>query len=276
MSTWFQSNIGNTRATQRLHEWLLDALAAPAANAQIEGNQVSATAIVAPTRSSNYCQIQGKYFAITETEEVTDKAGRDSEIAYQKANKLKELANDMEYALLINSSAVSGAVGTARELKGVKGWLTTNVMTGTATSTGSNEPLTEAVFNDALQLVWKSGGKPSNCLMGAFQKRKIDGFTSNVKNVNADENKLVNNIEVYESPFGKVALRIHHIMHDSLPGQIFIFGDMKLWRKAWLRPLKWKQLPYTGFANFWGCEAEFTLESRAEAGSGVITELTTA
>ena len=33
VSTWFQSNIGNTRATQRLHEWLLDALAAPAANA---------------------------------------------------------------------------------------------------------------------------------------------------------------------------------------------------------------------------------------------------
>lgn len=276
VSTWFQSNIGNSKATQRTHEWMLDALAAPAANAQIEGNQVSATAIVAPVRSSNQCQILGKYFAVTETEEVVDKAGRDSEVAYQKTNKLKELANDMEYALLINASTVTGAVGTAREMKGVIGWLTTNVMTGTATSSGSNEPLLERVFNDALQLVWNAGGKPSNCMMGAFQKRQIDGFTSNVKNVNADEKKLVNHIAIYESPFGTVSLRIHHIMHDSAPGKLVILGDMKLWKKAWLRPLKWKNLPYTGFAQFWGCEAELTLESRAEAGSGIITELTTA
>lgn len=276
VDTWFQSNIGSTKATQRTHEWMLDALAAPASNAQIEGNQVSATAIVAPTRTSNQCQILGKYFAITETEEIVEKAGRDSEVAYQKTNKLKELANDMEYALLINASTVTGAVGTARQMKGVIGWLTTNVMTGTATSVGSNEPLTEDVFNRALQLVWNTGGKPSNCLMGAFQKRKIDAFTTNVKNVNADENKLVNNVSIYESPFGTVALKIHHIMHTEAPDKLIIFGDMKLWKKAWMRPLKWKNLPYTGFAQFWGCEAELTLESRAETGSGIITELTTA
>lgn len=276
VETWFQSNIGNGKATQRTHEWMLDALAAPGSNAQIEGNQVSPTAIVAPVRSSNQCQILGKYFAVTETEEIVDKAGRDSEVAYQKANKLKELANDMEYALLINASSVTGAVGVAREMKGVLGWLTTNVMTGTATSSGSNEPLTEDVFNRALKLIWKAGGKPSNALMGAFQKGKIDAFTSNVKNVNADEKKLVNNVSIYESSYGTVALRIHHIMESDAAGKIIILGDMKLWKKAWLRPVKWKDLPYTGFSKFWGCEAEFTLESRAEAGSGVITELTTA
>ena len=272
VSTWFQSNIGNARASQRYHEWLLDSLAAPAANAQIEGDVLTATAIVPPVRSANYCQILNKKFSITETEEVTEKAGRASEIAYQKAKNLKELANDIEYALIVNSSAVSGGTATARQLKGLTGWITSNNVTGTGTE---SQPLTETLFNDGLQLVWNAGGKPSNCLMGAFQKRKIDAFTSNTKNVNADENKLVNHIAVYESPFGTVSLRIHHIMQSEAPSKIFILGDMQLWKKAYLRKLQWKELPYTGFARFWGCEAELTLESRAEAGSGVIAELTT-
>ena len=272
VSTWFQSNIGNARASQRYHEWLLDSLAAPAANVQIEGNQLTATAIVPPVRSGNYCQILSKSFSITETEEVTDKAGRNSEVAYQKANKLKELANDIEYALIINASAVSGGTATARQLKGLSGWITSNNITGTGTE---SQPLTETLWNDGLQTVWNAGGKPSNCLMGAFQKRKVDAFTSNTKNVNADQNKLINHISIYESPFGTVALRIHHIMESDVPSKIFILGDMKLWKKAYLRPLQWKDLPYTGFARFLGCEAELTLESRAEAGSGVIAELTT-
>lgn len=253
-------------------EWMLDTLAAPGSNAQIEGAEVAATAIVAPSRTGNYCQILGKYFAITQTEEISDKAGRKSEVAYQKANKLKELANDMEYALIYNSSAVTGATGIARQLKGLNGWITSNNITGTGTE---SQPLTETLFNDGLQAVWKKGGKPSNCLMGAFQKRKIDGFTTNTKNINASENKLINNVSIYESPFGVVALKVHHIMDTSIPSKIFILGDMGLWKKAWLRPLEWKNLPYTGFAQFWGCEAELTLESRAEAGAGVIAELTT-
>ena len=272
VSTWFQSNIGNARASQRYHEWLLDSLAAPAANVQIEGDSLTATAIIPPVRSGNYCQILNKKFSITETEEVTNKAGRSSEVAYQKANKLKELANDIEYALIINASAVSGGTGTGRQLKGLSGWITSNNITGTGTE---SQPLTETLFNDGLQAVWNAGGKPSNCLMGAFQKRKIDAFTSNTKNVNADERKLVNHIAVYESPFGTVSLRIHHIMQSDVASKIFILGDMGLWKKAYLRPLQWKELPYTGFARFLACEAELTLESRAEAGSGVIAELTT-
>ena len=272
VSTWFQSNIGNTKASQRYHEWLLDSLAAPAANAQIEGDTLAGTAIVPPVRSANYCQILNKKFQITETEEITEKAGRSSEVAYQKVNKLKELANDIEYALILNASAVSGGTGTARQLKGLTGWITSNNVTGTGTE---SQPLTETLFNDGLQKVWNEGGKPSNCIMGAFQKRKIDAFTSNTKNVNADENKLINHVAIYESPFGEVALRIHHIMQSDAPSKIFILGDMQLWKKAYLRKLKWKELPHASFSQFWAVEAELTLESRAEAGSGVIAELTT-
>ena len=253
-------------------EWMKDALAAPAANAQIEGNQWTATAIVPPVRTGNYCQILGKAFSITETEEVTDKAGRASEVSYQKALKLKELANDIEYALIVNSSSVTGNTSTARQLKGLTGWITTTTVSGTGTE---NQPLTQTLLDDCLQAIWKEGGKPSNAIMGSFQKRKIDNFSVNTRNINAEQKKLISTVSVYEGSHGTITLRLHHIMQAEAAGKIFVLGDLGLWKKAWLRPLRWKQLPYTGFAEFWAVEAELTLEARNEAGAGVITELTT-
>jgi len=272
VDTWFQSSIGSGVAKQKYHEWQTDALASPAANKQVEGNQWTATAITPTVRTGNYCQILGKAFLIAESQEDASKAGRSSEVNYQKANKLKELANDIEYALIVNSATASGASGTARQLEGLAGWITTNVTTGTGTA---NEVLTETMLTDNLQLIWAAGGKPSNALMGAFQKRKIDAFTTNTRNINAEQKKLVGTISVYESAFGIVSLRLHHIMQSTLAGYVIILGDLGLWKKAWYRPLKWLKLPYTGFGEFWAAEAELTLESRQEKGSGMITGLTT-
>lgn len=272
VDTWFQSTIGSGVAKQKYHEWQADVLASPAANIQIEGNQWAATAITPTVRTGNYCQILGKAFLVAESQEDASKAGRSSEVNYQKANKLKELANDIEYALIVNSSSAAGASGTARQLKGLAGWISTNVSTGTGTG---NEILTESMLLDNLQLIWAAGGKPSNSIMGSFQKRKIDGFTTNTRNINADQKKLVSTISVYESAFGIISLRLHHVMETSLPGYVITLGDLGLWKKAWYRPLKWKQLPYTGFGEFWAVEAELTLESRQQKGSGMLTELTT-
>ena len=112
VDTWFQSTIGSGVAKQKYHEWQTDALAAAAANIQIEGNQWTATAITPTVRTGNYCQILGKAFLVAESQEDASKAGRSSEVNYQKANKLKELANDIEYALIVNSSSAAGASGT--------------------------------------------------------------------------------------------------------------------------------------------------------------------
>ena len=49
------------KATNTLHEWLTDALDAPdGANAQIEGDDATGTAITAPDRLVNYAQISRK------------------------------------------------------------------------------------------------------------------------------------------------------------------------------------------------------------------------
>ena len=271
MDTWFTSNSGTARATGRFHEWQTDALAAAAANATIEGDEAAASAITPSERAGNYTQILRKTFQITDTADMVDKAGRDSELGYQTQKNLKELARDIEYALIINSASASGASGTARQMKGVLGYIATNNTTGTGTG---DEVLTEAMLNDNLQLIWAQGGQPSNVLCGAFQKRKISNFTTNTRNMNATEEKLVRSVDVYQSDFGILAIRLHHQINTTVAGTMVILGDMSLWKKAWLRPVKQQELARTGASTKMMIEAELTLESRQEKGSGKITLLT--
>lgn len=265
--TWFTQNTANVRATSVKHEWQTDALAAAGANAQVEGDDYTATAVVPTARVQNSTQILVKVFQISETQQAVLAAGRSNEMDYQKMKSSAELAKDIEYALLINASEVTGASGTARQLKGVLGWIATNVTTATA----STEDLTETRYNDNLQLIWAQGGEPSYTLVGAYQKRKITGFTSNVKNINADQNKLINAVAIYESDFGVIQVRLHQQMNTSANTTILNLGNMDLWQKAWLRPVLAVPLAKTGSSDKWKIEAELTLESRQEKGSGKMT-----
>jgi len=268
MDTWFTSNTGSTRAISTYHEWQTDALATAAANAQVEGDNATSTAVTATTRIGNYTQILWKVFQISETQRAIVAAGRNDEVDYQTLKKSKELARDIEYALLLNATSASGAsTTTARTLKGVLGWITTNVTTVSATTVA----LTESLYNSNLAQVWKQGGYPTVTLVGAYQKQQISGFTSNVRRIEAEEKRLVNSVDVYESDFGMIMVRLHHLLNDNNPGYVVNLGVMELWVKAWLRPVNRIELAKTGSSDQYKIEAELTLESRNQLGSGMIT-----
>ena len=267
MDTWFTSNTGSTRAISTYHEWQTDVLDTAAANAQIEGNDAAAVAVTATTRLGNYTQILWKVFQISETQRAIVAAGRNDEVDYQTLIKSKSLARDIEYALLLNSSSASGASATARQLKGVIGFITSNVTTVSATTVA----MTESLFNSNLAAIWKAGGYPTVTLVGAYQKQQISGFTSNVKRIEAEEKKLVNSVDVYESDFGMIMVRLHHLLNDNQPGYVVNLGVMELWVKAWLRPVNRIELAKTGSSDKYKIEAELTLEARNQAGSGMIT-----
>jgi len=269
IDTWVTSNTGNGSAKARYHEWQTDVLAAAAANAQIEGDQLANTAIVPTVRTGNYCQILRKVFSLTDTGDTVDKAGRSSEISYQSQNKMKELAKDIEYALVINAAAASGTTAAARTMKGMLGWIATNTATGASTASA----ITEAELNTSLQAVWTAGGKPSVLLVGGIQKRAISAFTTNTRNVVAQQKTLVTAVDVYESDFGTLQVRLHRQINTTAAGTIVILGDMSLWSKAWLRKTKMEKSARVGpFTQVW-VEAELTLESKQEKGSGKITGL---
>lgn len=227
--------------------------------------------MTAPSRLNNYCQIVDKKYTISETQEAVEKAGRSSEAGYQMQKAMKELATDIEYAFVINSAAVSGASGTARQLKGLAGWVTTNQSTATA-----DRASTSALLDALLQTVWAAGGDPDVILTGGAQKiafNNTTNFPGMTKNVTADAKKIVNSVDVYESPFGVMKLVLSHVMNTGLAKQIFAL-EMSKFRKAWLRPIKKKDLAATGDSSKYLIVAEVTLESLNEKASGVVKNLT--
>lgn len=269
---WFTKNSGNGSAKQTYHEWQTDVLAAAGANAHVESEVASASAITPTVRTGNYTQILVKDFSVSDTNEAVVAAGRKSEIAYQKAKYMKELANDIEFALIVNSAAASGASATARQLKGVLGWVATNLTT--ATSATSASAVNETEFNNTLALIWAQGGvDPFTVLVGGVQKRSISLFTGNNTRFNNIEKSKINSVvDVYESDFGKVVVKKHRVMNATGQlGKVLILGDMDLWKKAWLRQGSWEKLARTGAFSHYHIESELTLESLQEKGHGQMT-----
>ena len=275
VETWVTSNTGNKKAMAVYHEWQTDALDAAAQNAVTEGNNATASAAVATSRTGNYCQISQKTFTISGTQEAINKAGRDSEIAYQTAKKAKELARDMEYSFVINPTSSAGCSNNARLSKGLDGWISTNCTYGGA-SVGASVTLSVGHLNDCLQTIWAAGGFPKHVLCGAFQKRTISGFSTNTRNVASSAKELTQTVDVFDSDFGRLQIRLHHQINTTIPAKVIILGDMEHWNKAFLRPIKRTELAKTGDATTFQMIAEYTLESRQEAGHGKIAGLKTA
>ena len=107
--TPYSSNIGRENVSNSLYEWQTDTLASAAANAQLEGDDVASfDSVTATVRMQNYAQISRKTIILSATEEVVNKAGRRSELAYQIAKRGAELKRDQEYVMLNGGVAVAG------------------------------------------------------------------------------------------------------------------------------------------------------------------------
>jgi hypothetical protein len=263
------SRFAKTGATNTYHEWQTDTLADAADNAIVEGADAESAALTATTRLGNYTQILRKIWRVTETQEAAKKAGRTSEFSYQMAKKIKELSRDMEYAL-VNGTGNSGGSATARKLKGVMAFITTNNTTGTGTGA---EVLTESMYNDTLQAIYDQGGAPNITYANGFQKRKISAFTTpSTRNIDAEDGELHASVDVYHSDFGTQQILLDRFM----PTNSIAMLEEDKWRVAMFRALKYKELPDNGGGPKGLVEAEMTLESLNEKASGKITQLTTA
>ena len=282
--TPFMSSIAKSKATAVNHEWQLDSLAAASGtNAQIEGDEVSFSAPSSTTRRGNVTQIATKSVIISGTLEAVNKAGRNSELAYQISKASKELKRDMETSLCDNNAQVAGDDSTARELSGLGSWLKTNQSAGAggsapgtsgtnARTDGTQRAFTEDQLKTVIKSVWDNGGDPSMVMVGSFNKQKLSGFTGGSTRFDPAENKrLVAAVDVYESDFG--ALQVTPNRFQRARDAFVITPD--LFAVAFLRDFSLEDLAKTGDAMKQFLLVEYTLESRNESGSGIVADLTT-
>jgi hypothetical protein len=281
--TPFLSSAAKTKATAVLHEWQTDSLAAAVTNNQvIEGDEATIDAISATTRLSNSCQIMDKTILITGTQEAVDKAGRASEIAYQIAKKAKELKRDLEASLTSNNAEVTGSATAARVAGGLRSWVATNDVMGTsgtsggagntAATNGTQRAFTETLLKSVIKSVWNAGGNPTMVMVGPFNKQKLSGFTGNSTRFDAGADAtLYTSVDVYASDFGQLQVVPNRFSRDR---EAWVL-DMDYWGVAFLRDFTMHELSKTGDSEKRQLLLEATLESRNEAASGCVADITT-
>lgn len=281
--TPFVSVIGKGSASSVFPEWQTDALGAAANNKVEQGNNATIAATTPTKRVGNRTQISEKTFSVTGTQEVVDKAGRKSEVAYQKAKKMIELKRDIEFAAINNTTAVAAATGVAPQARGIAGWLATNNSLGatgvapnpdtnTAPTDGTLRTFTEAMLKDVGQKCWEQGGDPSLLFVPAALRATVSGFTGVAQKTNDVKSKAATTVataDIYVGDFGTytVVNSRHQRARD-----VFLI-DPKRWKLLTLRGMKATPLAKTGDADNWMINTEWTLQSNQEAASGAIRDL---
>jgi hypothetical protein len=288
--TPFMSNIGRESVTNTLFEFQTDVLAAAAANAQLEGDDITSfDAVVATVRVQNYCQISRKTIILSATEEVVNKAGRRSELAYQIAKRSSELKRDQEFNMLQNTAANAGSTSAARVTGSLLAFLKTNTSVGAgganpsyttlpnATRTdGTQRAFTEVILKDVIQKVWSSGGIPKILMVGPVNKQRVSGFTgiaSSRFNIDggAKPATLIGAVDIYVSDFGNVQVVPNRFQRE----RDALVLDPDYAKMVVLRPYQQIELAKTGDADKRLLLVEFGLKITAEDAHGIAADLTT-
>ena len=284
--TPFQAAIGAGSAEATYEEWQLDALGnADTSNANLEGDDSTAAAIVPTVRVGNRTQILKKPFTISNTQETVRKAGRDSEISWQTALAGRRIKMDLEAIACQNQGSQAQSGANPRKLGGLESWLVSNVSRGAgggsggfsagntaAPTDGATRASTEALLKGVIRSAWNAGGKPTLLLMGSSQKQAFSAFTGIATQFQEPKGKaatVIGAVDRYVSDFGTFTAVASRYMR----GREIAVIDPSLWRLLWLRKWKKEELAKTGDARKFHLVGEVTLESRNEAGSGIVADL---
>ena len=284
--TPFYSSLKKVKASNTLHEWQTDTLRASAANAHIEGDDTTASAMTATSRLGNYTQIFKNAVTVPDTDEGLDKAGRSAEMAYQTLKIAKEQKLDIEKALFSNNARVAGSGTVARELAGAPSWMKSNITnagTGAANPTGdgtdartngTQTAFTQTDFDSAMQSIWENGGRPDSVYLSAYQMNIALGFTGNNNQrsaVQAGDKKVVKSLDVYVTPWGTVEFTP---TRENAGRDVFIMQN-DMWSCAALRPTKNTALAKTGDSTKRQVLTELTLICKNEKASGMVVDCST-
>lgn len=275
-------------------EWETDTLAAPAANAQLEGDDYTFSATTAPTRLGMYTQILRKEGIISGSQEQHDEAGDVQKVKYQKLKKGVELRKDVELALVTNTASVAG---TTRFMGGLPSWITTNVSRGAggsnggyssgtgltvAETTGTLRAFTKALTDTVMQACYVAGANVGHLFVSPYVKSVFVTFMSDT-NVAAfryaasdgKNNSIVANADVYEGPFGKVMIHPNRVMANSAAvARRAYFIDTDFVEFGWFRKIKEdKDVAKTGDAEKFVLLGEGALKVKNEAGIGVLADV---
>jgi len=215
-------------------------------------------------RCNNYCQNISAEVKVTDTLRKTVTAGQYSDdMARQKANAIKVLKNRIEASLMAGTIA-TGSSTEARGMAGLKDTGHWDDVAGHAilTTSPSGVSLSETMLNDYFSNTWNgSGTSIKEAYMGSTLKRRISGFTAgSTKNIDSEDKRLTNAVDVYESDFGIVKLFLHRYANQGAIDNDLVMLDPEMAKIGFLVRPEYKEAAKTGsFTGGW-YETEATLQ----------------
>jgi hypothetical protein len=288
--TPYMSNIGRENVSNALFEYQTDTLAAAAANAQLEGDDVASfDAVTATVRMQNYAQISRKTIILSATEEVVNKAGRRSELAYQISKRASELKRDQEFVMLNGGIAVAGDSTTARVTASLGAFIKTNTdkqtngvdpsyttLPNSARTDGNVRTFTETILKNVIQKVWTQGGTPKILMCGPVNKQRVSGFSgiaSSRFNIDggAKPATLVGAVDIYVSDFGNVQVIANRFQRERDAWVL----DPDYAKMTMLRPYQQVELAKTGDAEKRMLIVEWGHKVTSELAHGLAADLIT-
>lgn len=271
------SMAAKSKASNTLHEWQTQDLAAAANNAQAEGDTLTAKVVTPTVRLNNRTQISAKAVVVSGTQQALNQAGVKDQMAYQLSMVSLELKRDIETGLMANAVTAT----SPRQSRGMVGWIGDNVdsgvgyvapnyVTNTAQTDGTQRAFTEAQLKNVLQKIFTAGGEPDTIMVGPSQKQTFSTFSGNATRFDKSEDaKLYAAIDVYVSDFGSLKVVPNRFQRSR---EAFVLTSDKI-AVAYLRPFQTIELATTGDAQQREMIAEYCLEVRAPKAHGAIVDI---
>jgi hypothetical protein len=286
--TPFFSGCPKIRARDVVHSWPVDTLVAPSTAGAPDGVDFSGDILTTPVRLFNGTQIFRRDVIVSDRERAANPAGIRDMYEHQIMKEFKVIARNCEYTIFKSTSVVSGAASSivsgaespsasnAPYMAGIRGFAITTA--GAAASS----VLTADVVSLA-QTMFINGAEPDSLWLYPVGKNQF--FTQlsganviNLRNIAADDRRMVANIDVFESPFGQLLAVItdRFIPISSAGGHAFFLGDRSMGKLAFYRPPQHKEMGKQGDNTRGLLLMECTLELTHPSAWGAVTGLSAA
>ncbi len=277
--TPFSSMIGSETITNTLFQWQEDSLQAVSAQAAVEGAAAPTATWQATVMRNNRTQIFTATASASGTADVVEKYGRAQELAYQLSMRASELKRNLEYAYVGgNTTLVTGNDTTARQMNGYQAQVdSTNTDT-----LGTAAVLTEAMVLLVAQDCYINGADPDTLMIKPVDGTKVAQWQYNAaagnrtKFVDNSDKKIVNVVDIYESPYGSLKVVMNRFIRGANSGDstsdAFVF-EAAMWKKCILRNWFRQTLAKTGDSTQVQILGEFSLKHKNKKASGIISNL---
>ncbi|MGD8787572.1 MAG: DUF5309 family protein [Phycisphaerales bacterium] len=246
-------------------------------NAALEGADKPGVRFTNRSRCGNYTQIFTAAVEVSGTDMAASQLGLADEMDYQKQERLRELLRDLENTVVNGGQPASSPEGSGsvrRSMRGIIQHLSSNVFHTGDSGFPAGADLDEDKINYVLRQIWdSSNGNVDLIVVGGFQKRKINAFSSGSRTYGANDTTFTDMVSIYESDFGICTI----VMTRWMPQDAVLLLDSS---RINVLPLAGRSFHFKPLASGGDYECgeligEYTVELKNEAAHGLIRELST-